>query len=120
MHALQSRPLPPRPAVNLTDIEGTGATETAHRLGLNPAAAASLAYRGREVLRTHYVRRHAAPAEPPCERALDRFVAALRGRATERYRAALQAHLEMCGPCTGATSYRRELNASVSSPQRAG
>jgi len=53
------------------------------------------------------------PQFPNCDETIERLYAYLDGELTEDRRAAIQRHLDLCGPCVGAFGFEAELRRVI-------
>jgi RNA polymerase sigma factor (sigma-70 family) len=95
-----------------TEVEGLPARELAARLDISANAAAALAYRAREGLRTAWLQAHVnrAGAAEGCRAAVERLAAYERQALGRRETARVADHLEACGSCS---SVVREMHETA-------
>jgi RNA polymerase sigma factor (sigma-70 family) len=111
--ALASLPVRWQLAVWWATVEGLPLSEVGQRLGINPNAAAALAFRAREGLRDAYLALHVDQGESAVCTAWRTVLPALvRGRLGAARAAAATAHLDQCAPCRGVSDHLRDLVAA--------
>jgi RNA polymerase sigma factor (sigma-70 family) len=95
-----------------TEVEGLPARELAVRLGISANAAAALAYRAREGLRTAWLQAHVNHdgADAGCRTAVERLAAYERQALGRREAAKVADHLEACASCS---SVVREMHETA-------
>lgn len=95
-----------------TEVEGLPARELAARLGISANAAAALAYRAREGLRTAWLQAHVNHdgADEGCRTAMERLAAYERQALGRRETAKVADHLGTCDSCS---SVVRELHETA-------
>lgn len=97
-----------------TAVEEIPAQELAQRWDMAPNAVSQLASRAREGLRQAYLSEHLGTSLAPACRAVAPYMgAAVRGRASRRHQAELQAHLAGCAGCRRAYAGLGDLNSRL-------
>ncbi|WP_244928033.1 sigma-70 family RNA polymerase sigma factor [Nocardioides sp. W7] len=100
-----------------TTVEQRPLSEVGQRLGINPNAAAALAFRARQGLRDAYVRLHLpAVADPSCAACRAEYVEALLARSDTPLPDDVVEHLRFCDPCRDVTDDLRDTRAGLASP----
>lgn len=84
------------------EVEGMSTGEVAELLGIAPSAAAALAYRAREGLRTQWLQSHIADdkVSEDCRRTSEKLGAYSRGKLSRAQRNQVQDHLTGCIKCS--------------------
>jgi RNA polymerase sigma factor (sigma-70 family) len=99
--------LPPRwqQVLRLTTVEDKPLEQVAGQLGITSGAAAVLAFRAREGLRTAYLEQWVPPAaERECAHTRARLVRWVRGRLAAGARSRVDLHLDRCDRCAGVSA----------------
>ena len=108
--ALASLPVRWQLAVWWATVEGLPLSEVGQRLGINPNAAAALAFRAREGLREAYLALHVDRGDSTaCTPWRTDLPSLVRGRLGAARAAATTAHLDQCPPCRGVLDSLRDL-----------
>ncbi|HEV2635771.1 MAG TPA: sigma-70 family RNA polymerase sigma factor [Actinocrinis sp.] len=97
-----------------TEVEDEGPTQVAPLLGIEPAAAAALAYRAREGLRQAYLQAHISDlGAESCRPFAEKLGAHVRGRLGRRDQAKVRRHLHECEDCASLAAMLGHLNSHI-------
>lgn len=111
--ALRSLPERWQRVLWLVDVEQRAVSEIAPEFGLSANAVSALAVRAREGLRQAYLRQHVTLSTDVCESIADDLPAYVRGTASKRAAARIEAHLPTCETCEAAYRELLEVNSRL-------
>ncbi|HWD79205.1 MAG TPA: sigma-70 family RNA polymerase sigma factor [Kribbella sp.] len=97
----------------LVDVEQRAVSEIAPEFGLSANAVSALAVRAREGLRQAYLRQHVALDDDVCRSIADDLPSYVRGTASKRAVARIEAHLPTCMNCEAAYRELVEVNSRL-------